>query len=95
MTGRIILPYGELEARFREQMAEIERLRALLTKATPMETECCREDANGTHAPCSPYAELQDENARLRAALERIASETAATWVSDVAKEALKRQTAA
>jgi hypothetical protein len=36
--------------------------------------------------------QLAAENAKLRAALERIASETAATWVSDVAKEALKRQ---
>lgn len=35
---------------------------------------------------------LLAENAKLRAALERIASETAATWVSDVAKEALKRK---
>ncbi len=28
MSERIIMPYGELEARFREQMAEIEILRA-------------------------------------------------------------------
>lgn len=32
---------------------------------------------------------LEAENARLREALEKIASETAATWVSDVARAAL------